>query len=36
MFEGMIRHIFKEVKGIEYKDEIETDDLGRCHVDVWE
>jgi aspartyl-tRNA synthetase len=22
MFEGMIRHIFKEVKGIEYKDEI--------------
>jgi aspartyl-tRNA synthetase len=23
MFEGMIRHIFKEVKGIEYRDEIE-------------
>jgi aspartyl-tRNA synthetase len=23
MFEGMIRHIFKQVKGIEYKDEIE-------------
>jgi aspartyl-tRNA synthetase len=23
MFEGMIRHIFKEVKGIEYNDEIE-------------
>jgi aspartyl-tRNA synthetase len=31
MFEGMIRYIFKEVKGIEYQDEIERMSWeGRC------
>ncbi len=35
MFEGMIKHIFKTVKGIDYTDTGATHELGRCHVAIW-
>ncbi len=35
MFEGMIRYIFKEVKGIDYSDAIRKNELGRCDVGLW-
>ena len=33
MFEGMVKYIFKEVKGIDYTSSCRKNDLGRCHVE---
>ena len=35
MFEGLAKRIFKDVKGIDYTDAVEANELGRCHVEFW-
>ncbi len=35
MFEGMIKSIFLDVKGIDIKEKVERMTLGRCNVELW-